>query len=430
MAIRAGAPSRAREGDAWGTAEWALAAFCIFLVAARVPIGGNLVASDPLSWLLLPLWLPVLRRFRGARTLVVVGLLACFASWMLTRYASVDHHVSMKQNTAVVRIIASAVTGFGLLLWAREQVRLQHFLAIFGIGLIAAGPSNAGLFAENPWKFGFSVPITLIVVGLFASQKRPRATIGLLVFFGLLCALTDARSNLSVLLLTIVLISWRLLPGVRSRRSTILGTLATLGAVALAAYYALEAAILDGALGEETRARSEEQLRISGNLLLGGRPELGASTALFQHRPLGFGGGTFLTRPELNVAKDGMAALGYDPQNGYVERFMFGRGIELHSMVFDLWAWCGLLGLLFAALIALNVLVVLGHQLNTSPVSGAAVVFVALLTLWNLPFSPWLASISILVLVLAAGLPRRESTLPQPRRRSAPSDGEPAVSYV
>ena len=99
-------------------------------------------------------------------------------------------------------------------------------------------------------------------------------------------------------------------------------------------------------------------------------------------------------------------------------------------MVFDLWAWCGLLGLLFAALIALNVLVVLGHQLNTSPVSGAAVVFVALLTLWNLPFSPWLASISILVLVLAAGLPRRESTLPQPRRPSVPADEDRQVSYV
>ncbi|GAA1389873.1 hypothetical protein [Luteococcus peritonei] len=422
------APSRLRRGlDGWRTAEWLLAAFCIVMVAARIRLGGGLVVADPLAWLLAPLWLPVLRRYRGARTLLVVGLVACCASWVLTRYASVDHHVSMKLNSQIIKVIASMLTGTGLLLWAREHVRMPHLLALFGIGLLIAGPSSAKLFAQNPWKFGFSIPVTIIVVGLVGSQKRPRATLGALAFFGLLCVLTDARSNLSVLLLTIVLIGWRLMPGVRSRRSTVLGTLSALAAVAAAAYYGLQAAILDGVLGEETRARSEEQLRTSGSLLLGGRPELGASTALFQHRPMGFGGGTFLNSIDLTAAKNGMATLGYDPNNGYVERFMFGRGTELHSVLFDLWSWCGIAGLVFALLVAINVLVILGHQLNHSPVSGAAVVFVALLTLWNLPFSPWLASVPIMVLVLAAGLPRRPSTLPQLRRES-PDEG--LVDYV
>ena len=52
------------------------------------------------------------------------------------------------------------------------------------------------------------------------------------------------------------------------------------------------------------------------------------------------------------MAKRGMAALGYDPENGYVENFMFGGRIELHSGVMDMWAAASIPGGLLLLLIA------------------------------------------------------------------------------
>lgn len=402
----AGAPSRIRrEGDDhWLTAERLLAVFAVVMVGARIEIGGNLVLADPLAWALVPLWVPVLRRYRGATALMLTGLAALVSCYVLSRLAVPDHRVSMKLNAEVMKVLASALTSVGLLLWARERLHLRHIFLLFGIGLLIAGPSSSKLFAENPWKFGFSVPLTIAMVGYVAAKGRSRLTIGLLSLFALICTITDARSNLAVLLLTIMLLVWRLAPTLRRRRRSVLGTLAVLAGLAVASYYALQAAILDGALGEETRRRSVEQLRVSGSLLLGGRPELGASGALFRHRPQGFGGGTYLNTTDLLRAKTGMASLNYDPNNGYVERFMFGRGIELHSTAFDLWAWCGVAGLVFAAVVAGLVFLALGSQLNVSPVAGAVTIFCALMTLWNLAFSPFVASLPLLVLVLATGL--------------------------
>ncbi|MGO4956999.1 hypothetical protein ACTQ49_06965 [Luteococcus sp. Sow4_B9] len=421
IARSAGAPSRIRieRDDRWLLGEGLLAGLAVLMVAARIPIGGNLVLADPLGWVLLPLWLPALRRYKGASSIAALGVLACAASWVLTRQAAVDHHVSMQLNSTTIKTLLSMVTSLGLMLWARDRLPQRWLLALFAVGLFIAGPTNKDLFAENPWKFGYSIPMTILVVGLVAAENRTRATVGLLAFFGLVCTITDARSNFAVLLLTVVLILWRRPTQEPRRRRSVAGTLAVLGAIAVAAYYAVQAAILEGALGEATRARSEEQLRISGSLLLGGRPELGASTALVSHRPWGFGGGTNLNTQDLLVAKNGMVGLNYDPDNGYVERFMFGRGIELHSITFDLWAWCGVIGLLLALVITVQILVSLGHALNTAPVASAIVVYAALMTLWNLAFSPWIASVPIMVLALGLGLVDRTEDRPSSALRRA-----------
>ena len=44
-----------------------------------------------------------------------------------------------------------------------------------------------------------------------------------------------------------------------------------------------------------------------------------------------------------------MIDINYDPDNGYVNNFMFGNGIELHSGIGDLWAFMGPVGLVVAA---------------------------------------------------------------------------------
>lgn len=411
------ARARAELDDRWLIAEQLLAAFCVLMVAVRLKLGGGLVAADPLAWVLFPLWLPVLRRYRGARSLLFIVVLAALSSWFLTQFASADHIVSAKRGNEVIKVLLSFLTSTALVLWAREHLKSSHLFALFGLGLLIAGPSDRALYASNPWKFGFSIPLTIMLVGWFASRERPKVTLGLLAAFAAACMVSDARSNFSVLMLTIVLIAWRLVPRRHTRRDTVWRTLATLGAVAAAAYYGLQAAILDGALGEETAARSQEQVAATGSLLVGGRPEQGASWALMKLRPQGFGGGTFLNTHDLLAAKQGMLALHYDPNNGYVERFMFGQGIELHSMTADLWAWCGILGLVLAGALLVQLLFILGHTLNTRPAEGAVTIFACMLSLWNLAFSPWLASLPLMVLALATGLVRRMPTTRAGARR-------------
>jgi len=89
-----------------------------------------------------------------------------------------------------------------------------------------------------------------------------------------------------------------------------------------------------------------------GAVVFSARPELGASWALFQNRPWGYGAGVKPRFEDLWVAKQGMAALGYDPENGYVENFMFGGRIELHSGLMDMWAAASIPGGLLLLLIA------------------------------------------------------------------------------
>jgi O-antigen ligase len=117
------------------------------------------------------------------------------------------------------------------------------------------------------------------------------------------------------------------------------------------------------------------------------------------------------------VAKAGMAAINYDPNNGYVDNWMFGHGIALHSVIGDLWAQAGLLGLCFTALVlAVTVYAVLSRM--ASNVASALLVYVCLKTSWNLFFGPWYSSMLILVLALALGMVERT-------RSSRPARGVP-----
>ena len=175
--------------------------------------------------------------------------------------------------------------------------------------------------------------------------------------------------------------------------------------VGVGGYFLIQAALLDGALGENARARSVAQIERSGSLLTGGRPELGASIALLTARPWGYGSGVFPTGEQIQTAKRGMVTLGYDPDNGYVNRYMFGNGFEVHSLTGDLWILFGLSGLALAVLLALAV----GSSLITRLASGTASAvgaFLALRLLWDLAFSPIGSAALTLAVTLAVLLPQ------------------------
>jgi hypothetical protein len=176
-------------------------------------------------------------------------------------------------------------------------------------------------------------------------------------------------------------------------------------------YGGAQALILDGAFGTAMAQRTAQQIELSGNLLAAGRPEMGATAALIAHRPLGFGPGIPVNAEDLAVAKHGMSQLGYDPDNNYVYQYMFGRGIELHSLFGDFWAVYGPAGVLLWLFVLLLVVVALVRRMVRG-MADALLVYVAILTAWNLFFSPVYSSVPMLILAVALLLPRWADAIP------------------
>ena len=220
-----------------------------------------------------------------------------------------------------------------------------------------------------------------------------------LLVLALYSALHDSRSLFAMLALTAVLVLWQKLPPGHSRRKA-LATTVLAGTASLIVIYELGSNLLVGGfLGAAAQQRSIAQIDSAGFLLLGGRPELAATAALFRWHPFGFGVGIVPSLEDIAVAKTGMLAINYEPNNGYVERYMFGSQFELHSVAGDLWVYFGLAGVLLAGLMAWLLL----RWCLTSIVarSGSAVVlFLAIMTLWDIVFSPLYSSVTVMGLAL------------------------------
>jgi hypothetical protein len=176
-----------------------------------------------------------------------------------------------------------------------------------------------------------------------------------------------------------------------------------ISAIGLAVYQLGTSLLVQGFLGQEAQERSVQQIETSGSILLGGRPELTATMALMRYQPWGFGSGAVPSPADVLAAKAGMARIGYQPNNGYVESYMFGGQFKLHSIVGDTWAYFGFAGVLLAVVIAVLVTVNLARRLAARTASGL-VVFLSCFTVWNLLFSPLYGSAPTLALTLGLAL--------------------------
>lgn len=164
-------------------------------------------------------------------------------------------------------------------------------------------------------------------------------------------------------------------------------------------YFLGSTLLVDGFLGQAAQQRSVQQIDQAGSLLLGGRPELAATWALIQDRPFGFGPGVSVNATDLDVAKSGMLNINYDPNNGYVEKFMFGDGIELHSSAGDLWADFGVAGLCLALFIIILTFRGLALLVASRKASGLALL-VGIFSVWSLFFGPFYSTAPLFTLLM------------------------------
>ncbi|MET0725287.1 MAG: O-antigen ligase family protein, partial [Leifsonia sp.] len=333
-----------------------------------------------------------------------------------------DHASSIAGLVGSVVMLTGIVSAVGVLLWARGLLPIWLIGALFGLGMLASSVLNGEGDNANPWKFGVGFPVMVIVLALLSRPGLRVAEAVALLVFAVVALGTDSRYRFATLMITAVLVFWQMLPRFRSRRASTLTMLAMVAAIAAITYNLATALIVDGYLGEQAQSRTIGQLEKSGSLILGGRPELAATIALFQERPFGFGAGVQPTLDDILVAKTGMSAIGYQPNNGYVETYLFGGGFELHSVAGDLWASFGLPGLAFVICAIVLALHMLGHGLANRTASSV-VIFLSISTLWNILFSPIYGSLPTLVLTMGLGM-----VLTSSQGSRQPPDGAPAVS--
>jgi len=397
------------------TRNVALAA--MVLIGLDITLIQGVTTGTLAAVVLLPVWWPAARQFVGARVLLVLTALAGLSGLWLAGDAAATHDVTALILRATLLMVLGGFCAIGMILWARTVLPLRAVALACGAGLLARFafyPPNP----VNPWKYGIAYALAVLALGLFAGSRPRWAEVLVLLALGGTSALNDSRSAFATMGLAAVLVVWQLRPTRMSRRSSGMATIALLGTVAVCVYFAVTALIVDGYLGSTTQQRSIQQIDRSGSIILGGRPEWGATVALFQHRPWGYGLGVSANLEDLRVAKSGMANLSYDPNNGYVENYMFGREIKLHAVVADFWSSFGIPGLVLIVTVTGLVIWSLATGVARRSASGV-VVYLAVLTLWNLAFGPIVSSMPVLVLTVGLLLIRRD----RPPDDTAPAEG-------
>ena len=381
------------------SAEALLAVVAAFGVGLRLGLPMGLTTSVLLGVLLLPLWLSVVPRFEGARTVTVCFFAATVFGLLLTWASSL--RLGFDSSLAIATSInyLSIFMGAGVLWWCRTIIGTALSALLLSASLLlSVSRSNPDVIA-NPFKFGYGVPLTVAVLAIAMLIGVWWVQFALLGTVGLLSLAFDSRSFFAVILLTIVILLWQKIARVFVGRSLVLAT-AGLVLASVAVYRLASYLVTSGVLGTAAAERTIAQEQVSGSLLLGGRPEMAATWALFREYPMGFGLGSPPTLPQILVAKEGMVSIGYDPFNGYVERYMLGGRFELHSLAGDMWAHMGFAGLALAVVIVAVMLKGLLVQMRTEN-AAALVVFLVVMLIWNMSFSPLFASVGATLAALA-----------------------------
>jgi len=383
-----------------------IAVIVLIAVGMRADIDQGITVGAAVCVALFPVWLPVLKQYWGARLLLVAGMVAIASGIWLTALAAPTHDTSLGQAFGAIAGLVGLLSGAGFVLWARTVLPDSQVAIWFGVGLLLGVSPTSDLYAANPWRFGYSVVLTIILLGITLQIRRRWLELAVALLLTVVATLTDARSAFAFMLLTVLLVAWQMRPVRPTRSKSALRAVLGLGVLGVVVFNVIQALILDGALGEATQQRTVAQLETTGSLILGGRPELAATIALMHHQPWGFGVGTAPGPLDILAAKTGMANINYDPNNGYVDNYMFGGHIELHSVIGDLWAGFGVPGLLLGVLIL--ALVARGVGLHVSNNTASAVLlYLGIKAVWFLFFGPFFSSSVLLVLVLGLLITRR-----------------------
>lgn len=356
----------------------------------------GLMPGLAIAIVLLPVWWGPVTRHRSARWLLGLGLAAIVCGLALTHFNSTnefDLRNMVVQSMTMLTIIATG----SLLVWVQTVIGSPATVLLFGLGSLA-NVLLIGVSSADPLKYSWMLPIAVTALGLALMTRSPLVELLTLIGLAGLAVVADTRSVTGFLLIAAAVLLWQRAkrPGRPTNRLVVVGVVALVG---VSGYSLFQSLLLDGVLGDAAAQRTQAQLA-TGSLIAGARPELGASVALVTARPQGYGSGAIPTGNDVWIAKSGMDELNYDPNNGYVERYMFGGRFETHSVIGDFWIWFGPVGAIAALVVGVAGVHVLIRRIASGTATGTFC-FLLVFTLWNLGFSPAEPSIPFLLLAWA-----------------------------
>jgi hypothetical protein len=393
-----------------------LAVVEIFLLGMQQYLQYTLTLGHVVGLLLLPVWIGSLRRYHGA-VLATIALLAALISGLwLSSFRSNTHVVQSQYFLSDLFTALGIFVTIGVVLWARRLIPPWTIGLAYGLGLTVLA-LRQGFDPSAPWKGGIALPTVIIVLSLVTAARSKLLAIVTMLSLGIYSATQNARSMFAELAVAAALVAWQGLPKARSIGASSLRTILALLVIGLVAYNVGVGLLTNGSLGATAQARTIQQIDQSGSLLVGGRPEMAASWALFTSDPLGFGIGVKPSSSDVLIAKEGFYSINKDPNNGYVEKYMFGSTFELHSSVADLWAHYGLFGVAFAGVLVVLLVRSITVSIARRMASGLSL-YLTVLCLWNIFFSPFPYSaeliaftVGLVLLVRSPSGPDRVDTL-------------------
>jgi hypothetical protein len=384
---------------AWRMPSVWCAVLALAAVGADLRLPLALTSGLLVTVLLLPVWLPALRWYRGGVPLAVLVGVGLVSGLLLARRAAVEHGFVPLEAATTAGAVLTGLGTIGLLLWARTLLPVRPLGVVFGVGMLVHGLLRVSQSA-NPFKFELSLPLTVIVLSLVVGRRRPGVSVAALGILGLLNIVNDARSAFAFCLAAAALVLWQARPTGTAGRAVRWGRGAVLVGIAGAAAYALLTdLLLSGALGSGLQARTATQVAQSGSLLLSGRPEWTATWALMREQPLGFGLGTIPSPADVHVAEAGLAVVNDPTAEGYLHNYLLAGRFELHSVVADLWTNLGpaglVLGLTMAGLTGAAAATLVARRR-----APALVCFLVPTALWYLAFGPLPTDFDVVSLAL------------------------------
>jgi hypothetical protein len=380
--------------------ERASALFVVALSGMRIQVFHGITLGLVLGALLTPVWIREVRRHgRFAIWLVSLGSVALVWGVLLSWNSSSTHQIDFRQAVSFLAFLMQFIVGAGVMWWARRVLPVRLIAAVFGLAILAQGLLTGAEHTANPWKTLIAVPLAILLLGLCLDTRRRRLfELGALAILTVASAFLDSRSYAASFFISALLVGWQMRPRTMTKSRSIGLTTAMLAALVYGAYLLGQNLLVAGYLGAGAQARTVAQIQQGGSLIYGGRPELKATLALMHDDPWGHGVGVLPTFHDVRVAKDALSGVLYNPNNGYVDNFMFGNDIELHSIFGDLWSHFGIAGIGLVLLIALQCIHMVVGRVNERRASGL-VLYLGLWNLWNVLFSPFYSSVPTLILM-------------------------------
>lgn len=405
------------------TVTFVFAIAVTLLLAFRTPFSANISFGVALALIAFPVTLrPWLSSRWGIVVTILAGLALAGGALLIEPGLKADPGRYFSQGTAIYQasVLVGLVLAAATAQWALTVLGLNRFLILWAAGLIVSTPFMGGGFAENPWKYGLALPVSVLVLSL-VSRGGPVFNVSALAILVLISTYFSYRSWVQVLVAAAVVIyvlrTSREKPG-KPRRSRVLVGVA-LGAGVLAFAWLLSLLATEGVLGEAVQRRTVEQANVTGNLLLGARPEWAAAWSLAERHPFGLGLGVSPSSTDWSTAVRAMPFSNSALQDsGTVSGYFRTGEVAFHSVLWTFWGNYGLLGFALVAvivvLIAKTLLSLDSLRLSTPVMAAVAVLMIG--AAWDLLFSPLALAPLAATLAVIAWLPREAGRRRDPWR--------------